>query len=205
MQGQHPLSFSSFHSSVTFDGIIFTSVGSHRLVRYYSLHRGKIYPAKKCRRWQIFSTPDVKDAIASCAVFFYNRDMEALQTKPISRCARWFRLCPARHILCAAALALLGAYLALRRSAAAMEIVAATFVRPWHRYMSRLTSHVPFSVAECLIVAGVIAALIYIVFFSRVSAAPLGKAAPRLSLRTDLPFRRAADLRRLLPVLGRLL
>ncbi|MCD7742723.1 MAG: DUF3810 domain-containing protein [Oscillospiraceae bacterium] len=91
--------------------------------------------------------------------------MEALQTKPISLCARWFRLCPARYILCAAALALLGVYLALRRSAAAMEIVAATFVRPWHRHMSRLTSHVPFSVAEYLIVAGVIAALIYIVFF----------------------------------------
>ena len=78
--------------------------------------------------------------------------------------SRWFRLCPARHILSLAGLAVIGSYFALRSRRDLMQAVSDRAVRPWHRMMSRLCSHFAFSAAEALIALGVIAALIYIVY-----------------------------------------
>ncbi len=77
---------------------------------------------------------------------------------------RLWRIAPARHGLLLAGLALLGVYLLLRRDAAAMAALGRDFVRPWHRLMSRLTAPLPFSLGEWLIVAGVVALLVYAVW-----------------------------------------
>lgn len=74
-----------------------------------------------------------------------------------------FRLCPVRHILCALALAVILVYLALRNNAKAMEALCSGFVRPWHRFFSALTAPLPFSLGECIIVLGILAALTYII------------------------------------------
>ena len=78
---------------------------------------------------------------------------------------RWFRLCPVRHVLSLLGLAVIGAYFLLRRNAALMQSLSDGLVRPYHRAMSRLCSHLPFSAAECLIALSVIATLVYIIFF----------------------------------------
>ena len=44
-----------------------------------------------------------------------------------------------------------------------MQVLSSRFVRPWHSFVSRLCSHLPFSVAEELIVLGVLLALIYLI------------------------------------------
>ena len=92
--------------------------------------------------------------------------MEELTRKTTiwARLAAWFRLCPARHVLTAAGGLMIAAYFALRGNAALMEAVSRGFVRPYHRFLTRLTAPLPFSVAECLIVAGVLSALAYLVF-----------------------------------------
>ena len=89
--------------------------------------------------------------------------METIEKRP-SRLAAWFRLCPARHILALLSLTLLCVYLALRDNAAVMAAVSGGFVRPYHRLLTRLTGNLPFSLAECLIVAAVLAALGYTVW-----------------------------------------
>ena len=76
----------------------------------------------------------------------------------------WFRLCPVRHVLSLLGLAVIGAYLLLRSNAGLMQSISDGFVRPYHRAMSRLCSHLPFSVAEALIALGIFAALVYIIF-----------------------------------------
>lgn len=90
--------------------------------------------------------------------------MEDTKLKTRSRLAAWYRLCPVRHVLCAAGLLLLAAYFALRGDAAVMAAVSRGFVRPFHRFMARRTGALSFSAAECLIVAGAAAALVYIVY-----------------------------------------
>ena len=77
---------------------------------------------------------------------------------------RWFGLCPVRHVLSLIGLAVIAAYFALRNRRDVMQTVSDHVVRPWHRFMSRLCSHVSFSVAELLIAIGVIGALVYIIF-----------------------------------------
>ena len=77
----------------------------------------------------------------------------------------WFRLCPVRHCLLLAGGLLIGGYFALRGSAAVMAAVCRGFVRPWHRFFSRLTSPLPFSMAEVLIALAVLAAAAYLVGF----------------------------------------
>ena len=95
----------------------------------------------------------------------YNLNMEELTRKTIwQRVAAWFRLCPVRHCLTAAGGLLIAAYFALRGNAALMAAVSRGFVRPYHRFLTRLTAPLPFSIAECLIVAGVLGALAYLVF-----------------------------------------
>ena len=75
----------------------------------------------------------------------------------------WWRLCPVRHVLTFIGFAVIGAYFALRGNAALMGWLSRSVTRPWHRFMSRLCGHFAFSVAECLIVLGVLAALVYII------------------------------------------
>lgn len=76
----------------------------------------------------------------------------------------WFLLCPFRHVLCALGLILIGAYFALRDNTRLMEALGSGFVRLWHRFYSGLFDFLPLSMAEVLIVAGVLAALVYIIF-----------------------------------------
>ena len=78
---------------------------------------------------------------------------------------RWFRLCPVRHILSLLGLAIIAAYFLLRRNAMLMQLLSDGLVRPYHRAMSRLCSHLPISVAEWLIALAVVAVLVYIIFF----------------------------------------
>ena len=79
--------------------------------------------------------------------------------------AVWWRLAPVRHVLLLTGAALLAVYLLLRSDGAVMAAVSSGFVRPWHRFMSRLTAPLPFSLAEALIVLAVLAALAYLVRF----------------------------------------
>ena len=69
-----------------------------------------------------------------------------------------------RHALSLVSLAVIGAYFALRGSDRLMGWLSRNAARPWHRWMSRLCARLPFSAAECLIVLGVLAAVIYIIY-----------------------------------------
>lgn len=90
--------------------------------------------------------------------------MTDLNEKTKNSLLTWFRLCPLRHVLILLGGLLIGAYFALRGRPGLMQRVSERFVRPWHRFASRLCSHLPFSVAEGLIVLGVLLALGYLVF-----------------------------------------
>ena len=94
----------------------------------------------------------------------YNQTMGEVTSKRKYSFGDWFRLCPARHVLSAAGLLLLAAYFSLRNHAGIMGVLSRDFVRPFHRFMTRLTGALPFSAAECLIVSGILAALVYIIF-----------------------------------------
>ncbi|MBR1496521.1 MAG: DUF3810 domain-containing protein [Oscillospiraceae bacterium] len=76
----------------------------------------------------------------------------------------WFRLCPARHVLSALGLLVIGLYFAFRGNTAVMNRLREGLVLPWQRFFRRLTAHFAFSAAECLICAGVLAALAYIIY-----------------------------------------
>lgn len=81
-----------------------------------------------------------------------------------SALARWFLLCPVRHVLTAMFGLLIALYFLLRSNRALLYWLSDNFVRPWHRAASRLCSYLPFSVAELLIVLAVLAGLVYIIF-----------------------------------------
>ena len=87
-----------------------------------------------------------------------------METKRQNLIARWWRLAPVRHVLLALGLAVLGVYFLIRSAAAAMAAVSGAFVRPWHRFMSRLTAPLPFSLGEALIVLGILALIAYAIF-----------------------------------------
>ena len=89
--------------------------------------------------------------------------MEETNVKLKSPVLRWFLLCPARHIMSLLGLLVIGVYFALRSRRSVMQALSDHLVRPWHRAMSRLCSHVPFSVAELLIAIAVICAMVYII------------------------------------------
>lgn len=92
---------------------------------------------------------------------------------------RWFALCPVRHVLAAAGLALTLAYFALRGNFALMTWVSAHITRPWHRFSARALNGLPFSVAGILIAALILGFLAYAVF-CLVTAARRGGWAVRL-------------------------
>ena len=75
-----------------------------------------------------------------------------------------FLLCPARH-----ALALLGAlvialHLATRGNYAFNRTLSDRLIRPIHRFLSKATASLPFSLAEVLIGLAVVSTLVYIIF-----------------------------------------
>ena len=76
---------------------------------------------------------------------------------------RWFSWCPIRHLLSLIGLEMIGAYFALRSDRALMQTLSDRLVRPYHRSMSRLCSHLPISVAEMLIAVAVVAGIVYII------------------------------------------
>lgn len=80
------------------------------------------------------------------------------------RLARWFRLCPRRHVLLLAAAAVIGAYFALRGNRAWMAAMSEGFVRPCHRLLGRVSDLVPFSVAELFYVLLILFVLVYIIY-----------------------------------------
>ncbi len=95
----------------------------------------------------------------------YNMDMMKQKEKLKIRPGAWFRLCPVRHVITLAGLAVIAAYFALRRNVRVMQSISDGVVMPWHRAASRLCSHVRFSVAELLIALAVLAAVVYIIYF----------------------------------------
>ena len=75
-----------------------------------------------------------------------------------------FALCPKRHALLLLSAALIALHLLTRRNCALMSFLSQKAVRPIHRLLGRLNAPVPFSVAELLLAAAVIAALVYIMY-----------------------------------------
>lgn len=83
--------------------------------------------------------------------------------KKKSGLAAIFFLCPGRNsILLLSAFAVL-LHLALRGNGALMEWLSARYIRPAHRALALLSSRLPFSLAELLIVLAVVSTLCYIV------------------------------------------
>ena len=77
--------------------------------------------------------------------------------------ARWFRLCPARHILLLLSLLTIGGYFAFRGDRALMVTLSEKLVRPCHRALGRAANLVPFSVAELIYALLIVGGLIYII------------------------------------------
>lgn len=77
---------------------------------------------------------------------------------------RAFALCPARHVIALASLALTLAYFALRGNFALMTWLSAHVARPWHRFCAGALDALPFSMAGVLIAAAVLGFLAYLVF-----------------------------------------
>lgn len=88
--------------------------------------------------------------------------MNETQEKQKFTAGGWFRLCPVRHILSAVGALLIAAYFFFRRNQTFLDFVSENIVRPWHRAASSFCALFPFSVAEALIVAAILAAIIYI-------------------------------------------
>ena len=75
-----------------------------------------------------------------------------------------FRLCPVRHGLLLVSAALILLHLLTRDNYALNRSLSESVVRPLHRALASLNSHVPFSVAEALIALAVAVLLGYLVY-----------------------------------------
>lgn len=89
--------------------------------------------------------------------------MEKLREKK-SGFAAIFLLCPVRHGIALLSALVIASHLVTRGDPALNDRVLEGFVRPAHRALSRLTAHVPFSVAEALIALAVVGFLLYLVW-----------------------------------------
>lgn len=85
------------------------------------------------------------------------------KTKKKSIFSAIFRLCPVRHILLLAGTVIIALHVALRNDRGFMMRMSDGFIRPVHRALSVFNSHVPFSVAECLIGIAAAATIVYII------------------------------------------
>ena len=76
---------------------------------------------------------------------------------------RVFGLCPVRHVLLLAGLAVIGAFYLLRGNKSLMEACCSVFTRPYHQLAGRISSLVGFSLAELCYVLLILAVLTYII------------------------------------------
>ncbi|MBQ6273320.1 MAG: DUF3810 domain-containing protein [Oscillospiraceae bacterium] len=88
--------------------------------------------------------------------------MENVKTEKRGLAAIW-KLCPVRHVLILLNALIIGLHLATRGDHALNQTLSERFVRPAHRFLSRATNVLPFSLAELLIAAAVIGGLVYII------------------------------------------
>ena len=90
---------------------------------------------------------------------WYNRTMKKSSRKRIP----FHELAPVRLVLTAAALLTVAVYYLTRGNSAFMEHVYYSITKPYHVFMARLCSHVPFSVAEAVWTAAAVFVLIYLI------------------------------------------
>ena len=76
-----------------------------------------------------------------------------------------YALCPKRHILLLISSAAVVLHLVSRKNKALMQTLSRNAVQPLHHALARLNSHLPFSLAELIWSVGIIAVLVYIIFF----------------------------------------
>lgn len=74
-----------------------------------------------------------------------------------------FAICPRGHVVLLVSAAVIALYNLLRGNRALMNFLTDNLVHPYHRLMARITSAVPFSVAEMLYALVIIAVIAYIV------------------------------------------
>ena len=108
--------------------------------------------------------------------------------------------CPVRCALIAAGAIVTALYFITRSNRDVMLAVSDGIVRPYHTLMGRLCSLFPFSVAELIYAAGIIAAVVYTAWCVRSAAAR--RTAP---LDNNCGSCIHYVLRRHLPALGRIL
>ena len=97
------------------------------------------------------------------------------EIKKKSRLRLLYGICPIRHTLTLAGLAVIALHLLLRDNHALMAWLSDRIIHPAHRILSRLCSHVPFSVAEVLICTFFISLIAY----TAVKLTTLRKAADK--------------------------
>lgn len=94
-----------------------------------------------------------------CSIISYMRSSD----KKKSGLAAVYMLAPLRHSLLILSVLLILLHLAFRGNYTVMSAVSDGIARPYHRFMARLCSYVPFSVAEMLIALLVSGILVYII------------------------------------------
>ena len=100
-------------------------------------------------------------SIASFGGLRYNRPMEKSAVKKRGPAAMP-ALCPAAFGIALMSAGLILAFLALRQNTALMQALSVKLVQPLHRALARLTSRLPFSLAEWLYAAFLAGTLVYI-------------------------------------------
>ncbi len=85
-----------------------------------------------------------------------------LKKKKRGFAAIW-RLCPLRHVLLLLNGLIIALHLATRADYALNRRLSANFVRPVHRFLSRATDALPFSLAEAIYALAIIGGLVYII------------------------------------------
>ena len=73
-----------------------------------------------------------------------------------------YRMCPARHILLLISAAVIAFHFITRNDHALTSSLSISFIRPLHGFLAILNSRVPFSVAELLLAAVVLFAVVYL-------------------------------------------
>jgi len=85
-----------------------------------------------------------------------------LMKKTIIKIKKLYFLCPVRHLILLISAAVICLHLSLRHNQPLMIKLSDCIVRPVHRFLSVLNSHIPFSVAELLIGVFCAAVLVFL-------------------------------------------
>ena len=86
------------------------------------------------------------------------------QEKRGGRLKRWFLLCPARHIILLLSILGLALFYALRDQRGLVNAFVQGVVRPYHRFIGRVTNIFSFSLAEWLYAALGVLVVVYIIY-----------------------------------------